>query len=93
MQISIDNHSLVKENTLYSHAKHTNVPAAFPANGSLQPPTTYLNVPAVPTTGFMYPPTYPTQCNPHFDMENPWYMQPIIIHIIPSTSQHFANLI
>ena len=76
VQISIDNHSLVKENTLYSHAKHTNIPAAFSANGSLQPPTTYLNVPVVPTTGFIYPPTYPTQPNPHFDMGNPWSMQP-----------------
>ena len=93
VQISIDNHSLVKENTLYSHEKHTNIPTAFSANGSLQPPTTYLNVPVVPTTGFVHPPTYPTQPNPHFDMGNPWSMQPYHYPYNPQYQSTFANLI
>ena len=85
VQIPIDKHPLPKENTMYSHARHTNIPAAIPANRSLQAANTYLNMPMVPTAGFIYPPTYPTQPNPH--MENPWSMQHYHYQYNPNTSQ------
>jgi len=91
VQLPVDKHPPPEENTLYSHARHTSIPAAIPANRPLLTANTYLNTPLVPTTGFIYPPTYPAQPNPH--MENPWPMQHYQYQYNPQYQSTFANSI